>query len=246
LTEIETKGDEVTVNVAVLLIDPNCAVMTVVPGDCPVATPLVIVATVISEELHEARDDTDWVDLSENVPVAEKACVVAGAISAVVGLMAIDLRTAELTFNSVEPDFPPKLATICVAPFAMPCATPEPLMVATLALLDDHATSRFRGCVVESLNVPVARYGSVVVGAMVWPTGVKEMDRIVASVTLRSTDALAEPSAALMVVEPGSNAFATGLFPEMVATFGFEEVQVTFLLMFRVPPSSKSPIAVKT
>jgi hypothetical protein len=64
---------------------------------------------------------------------------------------------------------------------------------------------------VESLNVPVATNPIAVVGAMVRPVGVTEMDWINAVVTVSVTDALTKPSAAMIVVEPVATPFAIGM-----------------------------------
>jgi hypothetical protein len=55
--DIDASGDAATTKLAVALKDPSCAVMVVVPADCPVACAPFIVATVVSEELQAAIDD---------------------------------------------------------------------------------------------------------------------------------------------------------------------------------------------
>lgn len=123
----------------------------------------------------------------------------------------IEVRVAVLTVRGAEPMTPPKLARMFVDPCVIACARPAPEIVATPVLLDDQETSRFSGWMVESLNVPVATNPIAVVGAMVRPVGVTEMDWINAFVTFSVTDALTKPSAAMIVVEPVATPFAIGL-----------------------------------
>lgn len=58
------------------------------------------------------------------------------------------------------------------------------------------------------------------------------------------TDPLTALSVAVMVVDPGAIPFTKGLWGGIVATSCSDDVQVTFVLMFRVPPSLNNPIAV--
>jgi hypothetical protein len=111
----------------------------------------------------------------------------------------IEVRVAALTVRGAEPITPPKLARMFVAPCIIACARPAAEIVATPVLLDDQETSRFSGWMVESLNVPVATNPIAVVGAMVRPVGVTEMDWINAFVTLSVTDALTKPGRSLAV-----------------------------------------------
>jgi len=82
-------------------------------------------------------------------------------------------------------------------------------------------------CVLESLNVPVAVNDSSVVGAMVRPVGVTEIDTIVAFVTSSMVEPLVAPSVAVMFVLPGVSPVAIGLVLPMEATAVLEELHVT-------------------
>ncbi len=68
-------------------------------------------------------------------------------------------------------------------------------------------------------------YVKLVAGAIVRPTGVTEIDSSAAFVTSSVTDALAEPSVAVMVDEPAVRPFASPLALPIFATPVFDEVQ---------------------
>jgi len=64
----------ITVRVVLAEELPEMALIVAVPAAIPVATPpLVMVATVVSDELQVAVEVTSWVVPSDNVPVALKA-----------------------------------------------------------------------------------------------------------------------------------------------------------------------------
>jgi hypothetical protein len=81
-------------------------------------------------------------------------------------------------------------------------------------------------CVLESLNDPVAVKDKFVPGAIVLPVGVTEIDTRVALVTVRVTEALIVPTAAVMVVIPGLRPFASPQALPTVATSVLDEVHV--------------------
>ena len=81
-------------------------------------------------------------------------------------------------------------------------------------------------CVVWSLKTPVAAKVNLVLGAMVRPEGVTEMDTIVALETSSVVNPLIESRVAVIVVDPGLTAFARPL-PPIVATAVLDEVQDT-------------------
>jgi len=149
--------------------------------------------------------------------------VEAGASTAVAGVTVIDVRVAELTVKAVDPMTPLNVAEIFVVPAATPVATPRPETVATAVLSDAHVDSRFTVCVLESLNVPVAVNESLVNGGMVRPAGVKEMDTIVALVTVKVTALLTGPRVAVIVAVPGVRPFANPT-PFTLATLVLDDV----------------------
>jgi len=89
-----------------------------------------------------------------------------------------------------------------VVPAATAVATPSGPTVATAVSLDVQVASVVMTCVLESLNVPVAVNDSSVVGAMVRPVGVTEMETMVAVVTSSVVVPTVVPRVAVMVVVP--------------------------------------------
>jgi hypothetical protein len=161
---------------------------------------------------------------SLNVPVAEQPSVDAGARTALPGVTAIEISVAELTVSEVEAVTPSSVALILATPGATALATPTDAIVATPTLSDAHVTSLVMICVLESLNVPVAVNEELVAGAMMRPTGVTEIDSSDAFVTSSVTDALAEPSVAVMLDVPAAKPFASPLALPILATPVFAEI----------------------
>lgn len=151
----------------------------------------------------------------------------AGASTAVAGATEIDFRVAELTVRDADPFIPPKAAVMFVVPAATAVATPSGPTVATAVSLDVQVESVVMTCVLESLNVPVAVNESSVVGAMVRPVGVTEIDTIVALVTSRDVEPGIPPRVAVMVVVPGLFPLATPVLLPMVAAAVFDELHAT-------------------
>src|SRR3954471_10810506 len=99
VTAIETRAAEVTVNAVVPVIDPEAAVMLVVPGAALVAKPclsdeLLIVATELASELHWTVEVRFWVVPSVNVPVALNCWVVPNGMEGIAGVTASETRVA--------------------------------------------------------------------------------------------------------------------------------------------------------
>lgn len=182
-------------------------------------------ATLPADELQVTEFVMVCVLPSLKVPVAEAPSVDAGARTALAGVTAIETSVAELTVSEVEAVTPSSVALIFALPGATALATPTDAIVATPTLSDDHVTSLVMICVLESLKVPVAVYDKLVAGAIVRPTGVTEIDSSAAFVTSSVTDALAEPSVAVMVDEPAVRPFASPLALPIFATPVFDEVQ---------------------
>jgi len=98
VTAIETNTGAVTVSVVELLIDPDVAVIVVLPCAAVVASPVVlIVPTFVDEELHATVLVRFWVLPSVYVPVAANCWVLPFGIDGPVGLTAIDTSTGEVT-----------------------------------------------------------------------------------------------------------------------------------------------------
>jgi hypothetical protein len=135
----------------------------------------------------------------------------------------MDVKVAELTVKAVDPVTPLNVAEIFAVPAETAVATPSPETVATAVLSDVHVDSRFTVCVLESLNVPVAVNESLVNGGIVLPAGVKEMDTIVAFVTVRVTALLTLPRVAVIIAVPGVSPFANPT-PLTLATLVLDDI----------------------
>jgi len=138
---------------------PDADVIVVVPAVTAAASPfepvaLLIVATLVLDELQVAEAVKSCVVLFENVPVAVNCRVVPFAIEGLIGVTAIDASVAAVTVRVVEPDILPDVAVIVVEPAATEVANPlEPaalLMVATAAADEPQVTAVVRFCVVLS------------------------------------------------------------------------------------------------
>ncbi len=158
------------------------------------------------------------------MPTAVYPRVDAGAITAVSGVTAIDCSLSAFTVNTVDPVTAPNVALMSVVPAPTPVALPAPLMVATPGWSDAHVASPFRLCVLPSLNVPVAVYASFVPTGIDRPTGVTEIDTIVASVTTRVAESLIPFTVAVIFVLPGASPFARPQVAPTVATPVFDDV----------------------
>jgi hypothetical protein len=82
-----------------------------VPVPAAVASPAVlIVATVVLNELQVTELVRFWVLLSLNVPVAVNCCVVPLGIEELAGVTAMDTSVAGVTVSVVEPVTLPEVA----------------------------------------------------------------------------------------------------------------------------------------
>ena len=168
-----------------------------------------MLATPGSEEVHVTAVVMFCVLPSLNVPVAEYARRDAGASTAVAGLTAIETSVTELTCKGADPVTPSNVALIFAVPGPTAVTTGPPPVVATATLSEVHVESEVMICVLESLNVPVAVNVKFVPGAIVLPEGVTEIVTSVALLTVRITEALTVPTAAVMVVVPGLRPLAS-------------------------------------
>jgi hypothetical protein len=157
-TEIDVNTAGVTVSGAEPLIVPDFAVMVTVPEVRLVATPLLLtVAIDVAEELHVALLVRFCVVPLLYVPVALYCCVKPAAMDAEVGVTAIELSTAVVTVNVVEPLTVPDLAVIVAVPTATAVASPVVLFtVATEVFEEVQVELVVKFCLVPLLYVPVA------------------------------------------------------------------------------------------
>jgi hypothetical protein len=103
-------------------------------------------------------------------------------------------------------------------------------------------------CVLESSNSPVAWKPACPPIGIVFADGATEMDEITALLTVKFTVAVVEPRVAVMIVTPvpvllRDCPLAIPL-AAIVATVTSEDVQITWFVRFRVPPSLNMPVAV--
>ncbi len=148
VNEIETRAAVFTVRVACPEIEPEDAVMVVVPRLCELATPANTVATAGAEELHAAVAVRILVLPSEYVPVAVNCCVVPSGIEALDGATAMDTKTRGVTVRVVFPVTLGATAEMVVEPVRIEVPRPVELMVATEVLLERQVTSFVRFLVV--------------------------------------------------------------------------------------------------
>jgi hypothetical protein len=151
-------------------------------------------------------------------------------------------RCRYCTVNVVEAVTPLKVAVIVVVPVEMPVATPAALMVAAAVLLDVHVAELVTMAVVLSEYVAVAVNCCVEPESTVALVGAIVMELTTLLLTVRVVLWVMPLSVAVIVVLPSATAVAR---PEaaIVAIAGLEEVQVAVVVMSRVVPSPKTPLA---
>lgn len=88
--------------------------------------------------------------------MATNRCVKPLATLAFVGVMSTMTKVAAVTLKLVEPDIPPMLAVIVVAPGLSVVASPVLLTVAMFEFAELHATCAEISCFEPSLYRPVA------------------------------------------------------------------------------------------
>jgi len=151
VTATDTNTGAVMVRPVNPLIDPDVAMIVVLPVPAPVAKPaLVIVATEVLVELQTTEPVMFKVPPSLNMPVAVNCCVTPLAIEVFAGVTAIDTSVA-VTVRFVEPLIEPEVAMIVVLPVPAPVASPALVIVATEVLVELQVTILVRFCVLLSL-----------------------------------------------------------------------------------------------
>src|SRR5438105_270273 len=166
LPKLRLAGDKVTpdpvdtISVVEPLIEPEVAVIVVVPAPALVASPcvpeaLLIVATAVTDELHSTVVVMFCVLLLLKVPVATNCSLMPSAIEGLAGVTASPVRTGAVTVSVVEPLIGPEVAVIVVLRVATLVATPwlpeELLMVATPVFDELHSAVVVRSWVLLSL-----------------------------------------------------------------------------------------------
>lgn len=129
VTVIEARLALKTVRVVLPDTLPKTAETTVWPGPTEVANPLelvplLMVATVVAEDLQVTKLVRSWVELSENVPIAANWKVVFRPIWGLGGVTAMDIRAAFVTVRLVLLEIPLLAAVIVVVPAVTGVAKP--------------------------------------------------------------------------------------------------------------------------
>ncbi len=177
VTAIDTNVGAFTVRVVVPLIEPEVAVIVVLPCASLVANPAaLIVATLVVPELHVTVSVRFSVELLLYFPVAVNCSVAPAVIEGLAGVTAMDSRVGAVTVSVVEPLIEPDVAVIVVLPCATLVARPAALMVATLVDEELHDTVSVRFPVEPLLYVPVAVNCCFVPRAIEGLAGVIEID----------------------------------------------------------------------
>ena len=152
VTAIETSVALLTVSVAVPVVEPVAvvpvAVIVTVPAATPMAVPcvgvvLLIVAFVLSDELHVTLLVTFFTLPSVKVPIAVKEVAVVAAICIEDGLTTSDTNVTG-TVKTVDPLIPPEPAEMVVVPLATLVANPPVLMVAVAGIDELQVTAPVR------------------------------------------------------------------------------------------------------
>jgi hypothetical protein len=204
VTVIEARPTSKVVDPA---IEPDVAVIMVVPAAAPLAKPwlpteLLIVAAAALDELHVTEVVRFCVLPSVNVPVAVNCCVLPSAIEGYAGVTANETSAGAVTVRLVEPLTEPEVALIVVVPLEALLAKPWPVIVATAAFEEFQVAVVVRFCVLPSVNVPVA------VNCRFLPSGIEESAGVTTSTTrvggptVRVVDPFTEPDEAVIVVAP--------------------------------------------
>ena len=242
VTDMKDRVAEVTVRVVLAEIAPEVALMVAVPAATAVARPLLLtVATDVLDELQVTCVVTSRLVPSEYTPEAANCRVTPTGMLGLTGVTDMEDRVAEVTVRVVLPEIVPEVTVMVAVMVAVPGATvvarPLLLTVATDGLEELQVT-----CVVISKLVP-SEYTPEAANCWVAPTrmlglaGATDMEDRVAEVTVRVL--LAEeifPEVAVMFVLPDTTAVARPLVL-IVATTGFDERQVTCVVISRLVPS---------
>jgi hypothetical protein len=247
VTAIDCSVAAVTVSVAELLvIDPDTALIVVLPTPAPVASPVaLIVATVVDDEPHVAVFVRFCALPSLKVPVAVNCCVAPFAIDGAAGVTVIDCSVAAVPVSVAVFEVTPFIvAVMLVEPMPVTVASPVAAIVAAAVFDEVHVTCVVKFCVVLSLKVPTALYCCVCPFATVADVGVIAIDCSVAAVTVSVAELLVTaPDVALIVALPTPAPVASPVVL-IVATVVADELHVAVFVKFCVVPSLKVPVAV--
>jgi hypothetical protein len=122
-------------------------------------------------------------------------------------------------------------AVMRVCPVEALIANPLGLTVATEFEEELHVTELVKSRVLPSAKVPMAANCWLVPSAMEGLTGVSAIEVGTRGLTFSITDALIDPKAAVIALDPPLKPLATPA-AEMAATDGWEEIHVTDVVRF--------------
>jgi hypothetical protein len=177
VTLMETKAAAVTVSVVLPEAPPETALIVVEPAPPLLAKPaMLMVATVVTEELHVTEEVRFCVLPSVYVPVAANCWVLPGGIVALAGVTTIEVSCGGVTVSVVLPEMLPEMAMMIVEPVPTLLAKPAVLMVATVVTEEFHVAEEVRFCVLPSMYVPVATNCWVLPGGIEGVAGVTVID----------------------------------------------------------------------
>jgi hypothetical protein len=148
---------------------------------------------------------------------------------------AIDVNTAAVAVNVVEPLIAPAVAVIVAAPGATLVANP-PLFTVAIDVADEvHVAALVRFCVVPLLYLPVAVNCCFSPAGTDGDAGVTAIEINTAAVTVRVAEPWIVPDVALIVAVPFATLVAN---PPLltVAIVVADDVQVAVLVRFCVVP----------
>lgn len=131
--------------------------MYVFPVACAVAKPLLlIVATLLLDELQVTASVMSTVVPSSNVPVAVNCLVSLEVIELLVGVTAIERKLATVMVTLVDPLMVADVAVTLAVPVAIPVTRPLSETVTTALSSEDQLTEPLMFLVLPSSYVPVA------------------------------------------------------------------------------------------
>jgi spore maturation protein SpmB len=246
-TAMEDKVAGVTVKVVLTMIMPEVAVMVTVPAARPSTRPwLFSTATNIFDVCQRTCEVISRLVPSEYVPVAVNCWLSPTGRLRLAGATAMEDKVAELTVRIVVPETVPEVAVMVAAPAAKAVARPVLLTVATDVFEEFQVTCVVISRLVPSENVPVA------VNCWVTPsgtlgilgvTGITTIEIKVPEFTVRIVLTETVPKVAVMIAVPPETAVAKPLLLT-VATSVFDEFQVACVVISKLAPSEKVPMAV--
>lgn len=164
------------------------------------------------------------------------------------GEMAIEERSAALTFNDVLLLTVPDVAVMVVFPRFVAVASPLVVMVATAGADELQLTVLVMSCTVPSENDPVAVNGWSTPRGTDGLPGTTAMEFNAAVVTTRFALPRTVPDVAVIVELPGARPFAVpsvGMLLLTLATVVAEELQLAVAVMSCVLLSVNVPVALK-